>query len=206
MLSVLIGCGWSLAVSLTKKNKNVWARKPVSMVTWAKSTGTAKHWPSQATVRFQQTLLVQDWSLRLQMPWCSFGMNTSWRVASIEWYPLRPVEYLVTMSLAYQPVAVLPVSMFSYKQWPVHENSEWCFTFTIIYIFFFPFIRFRKNCWYLNLFFLASTMPSVTSCPSDMYYYSADRVTTITWTEPSFNNLGSGGNIQAPEVYRPGLF
>lgn len=46
-------------------------------------------------------------------------------------------------------------------------------------------------------------MPVVTNCSSDMVVYSADRVTTISWTEPTFDNLGSG-NVQVPETYRPG--
>jgi len=47
------------------------------------------------------------------------------------------------------------------------------------------------------------TMPEVTNCPSDIYVLSENRVTTITWSEPSFTNLGSG-STQVPLLYRPG--
>lgn len=55
-----------------------------------------------------------------------------------------------------------------------------------------------------RLFYFSGEMPGVSGCPSDIIVYSEDRVTSITWTEPTFSNLGSLGSTQYPETYRPG--
>ncbi|KAL4239882.1 Calcium ion binding [Mactra antiquata] len=47
-----------------------------------------------------------------------------------------------------------------------------------------------------------TNLPRITNCPDDIHVYSAERTKKITWTEPTFSNIGGGGVI--PPTMSPG--
>lgn len=51
--------------------------------------------------------------------------------------------------------------------------------------------------------YTSTTLPEVMNCPEDIITYSADRITTVTWTPPTFNNIGANGYVMEP-THQPG--